>query len=76
MYSCLLSVSWPAVDGNWDQTSVCVFWGSVLECRVRGLDVKMFEYGNDLYKVSCEDNEFHGGLWAVLESRGDYEKRG
>lgn len=55
---------------------MCVFWGSVLECRVRGLDVKMFEYGNDLYKVSCEDNEFHGGLWAVLESRGDYEKRG
>lgn len=55
----------------------CVCSGeSVHECRVRGLDVKMFEQGKDLYKVSCEDNELHGGLWAVLGSRGDYEKIG
>lgn len=54
---------------------VCVL-GSVLECRVRGLDVRMFEKGNDLYTVSYGDNEFHGGLWAALESRGDNEQRG
>lgn len=55
---------------------VCVFWGSVPECRVRGLDVKMFEQGNDLYKVLSEANEFFGGLRAVLGSREGYERRG
>ena len=62
--------------------------GSAHECRGRGLDVKMFEQGNALYKVFCEDNELHGGLWAVWEVcvcvcvyvcvcvGGGYEKRG